>query len=324
MRLDLDLPDGVTGHYAFRVGVRSLGGYEVIEEECALSGLSLDTGPNAHFHVRATGSVTSAPIAPRAMNDRLYLVNASGLPEFRPAYDALTRMGFYNINPDKVRDVQTVDAGALLARDGSNMTTILTRMWEEHPEARRRIEEYLEAIVPGIHRVEVRTFGPRQMLEFMQRGGESGKASWRLPATSVSDGTLRALGVLTALFQRGYNLDSAITLVGIEEPEAALHPAATGILFDSLREASQHTQVIVTSHSPELLDNEEVSTDDILAVVFEDGRTKIGPVDEVSRSVLRDRLFSAGELLWQRHLLPDDEAVAAGTRARLFEDAESA
>jgi hypothetical protein len=80
----------------------------------------------------------------------------------------------------------------------------------------------------------------------------------------------------------------------------------------------------VTSHSPELLDNEEVSTDDILAVVFEDGRTKIGPVDEVSRSVLRDRLFSAGELLWQRHLLPDDEAVAAGTRARLFEDAESA
>jgi predicted ATPase len=235
MRLDLDLPDGVTGHYAFRVGVRSLGGYEVIEEECALSGLSLDTGPNAHFHVRATGSVTSAPIAPRAMNDRLYLVNASGLPEFRPAYDALTRMGFYNINPDKVRDVQTVDAGALLARDGSNMTTILTRMWEEHPEARRRIEEYLEAIVPGIHRVEVRTFGPRQMLEFMQRGGESGKASWRLPATSVSDGTLRALGVLTALFQRGYNLDSAITLVGIEEPEAALHPAATGILFDSLR-----------------------------------------------------------------------------------------
>ena len=44
--------------------------------------------------------------APAAATDRLYLVNASGLPEFRPVYEAFSRMGFYNLNPDRIRDLQ--------------------------------------------------------------------------------------------------------------------------------------------------------------------------------------------------------------------------
>ena len=43
--------------------------------------------------------------------------------------------------------------------------------------------------------------------------------------------------------------------MGIEEPELALHPAAAGVLIDSLREAADTAQVLVTSHSPDLLDD---------------------------------------------------------------------
>ncbi|HSU83211.1 MAG TPA: AAA family ATPase, partial [Thermoanaerobaculia bacterium] len=100
-----------------------------------------------------------------------------------------------------------------------------------------------------------------------------------------------------------------VPLVGIEEPEVALHPAAAGVLLDALMDASQHTQVLVTSHSPELLDNHQISADSILAVVANGGITSIAPLDGVGKSVLRDRLYTPGELLKLNQLSPDPEAL---------------
>lgn len=129
------------------------------------------------------------------------------------------------------------------------------------------------------------------------------KHPWRFLAQNMSDGTLRALGVLTALLQR--NADYAPTLIGIEEPETALHPAASAALREVLIQASQHTQILTTSHSPDLLDDRSIDANAILAVVSEGGETKIGPLDEASRTMLRDHLFSAGELLRMNQLAPD-------------------
>jgi hypothetical protein len=74
------------------------------------------------------------------------------------------------------------------------------------------------------------------------------------------------------------------------------------------READS-TQVLVTSHSPDLLDDKEVQEDCILAVISENGETQIGPLNEADRSLLRERLFPAGELLKQGPLTPDLEAI---------------
>ncbi len=93
-------------------------------------------------------------------------------------------------------------------------------------------------------------------------------------------------------------------LVGIE-PEVAFHPAAAGVLIDGLRDAAEQAQVLVTSHSPDLLDNGEISPDSIIAVVAEHGESRIGPLDDVGRAVLRDHLHTAGELLRMGHLAPD-------------------
>ena len=80
-----------------------------------------------------------------------------------------------------------------------------------------------------------------------------------------------------------------VPLVAIEEPEIALHPAAAGVLRDSLREASRTTQLLVTSHSPDLLDDHSIGSDSILAVTAEDGATEIGSVDDAGKTALRDR-----------------------------------
>jgi predicted ATPase len=111
----------------------------------------------------------------------------------------------------------------------------------------------------------------------------------------MSDGTLRALGVLTALFQG--NSDHSPSLIGIEEPETALHPAASAALREALVRAGERTQVLVTSHSPDLLDDVAIPADSLLVVVSEEGATRVAPVDGASRQAIRDHLYSAGELL---------------------------
>jgi len=213
-------------------------------------------------------------------------------------------MGFYSLSPEEIRELQSPDPGELLKRDGSNLSSVLEALASEHPTLKNRIEEYMARVVPGISRVETKTLGPKKTLEFRQQV-RGAKDPWRFLASSMSDGTLRALGVLVALFQ--FNGVSGRRLVGIEEPEIALHPAAAGILTDVLRDASERIQVLVTSHSPDLLDNQDIPDDSILAVVSEHGETRIGPLETHGRSVLHDHLYTAGELLRMNQLQPDPE-----------------
>ena len=121
----------------------------------------------------------------------------------------------------------------------------------------------------------------------------------------MSDGTLRALGILVALFQSAATKENPTPVIGIEEPESALHPAAAGVLCDALHVASEQTQVLVTSHSPDLLDDKSISADSILSVVNKNGVTSIGPVDEASRTSVREGLYTAGELLRMNQLEAD-------------------
>ena len=127
-------------------------------------------------------------------------------------------------------------------------------------------------------------------------------------AANMSDGTVRALGILVALFQTGNGTGVHVPLVGIEEPEIALHPAATGLLLDCLTEASRSTQVIVTSHSPDLLDDERVDAESLLSVYAEGGSTHIAHLNDAGRVAVKDRLYTAGELLRLDQMQPDPKA----------------
>ena len=292
------------GTYAFRVGAKPNGGFEVQHEKCVLG--------NESYEVRS-GEVVSSTVTspPAAAADRLYLVNASGLGAFRPAYDALSGMGFYNLNPDRIRELQSPDPGKLLVRDGSNIASVLDQLAAHAPREKLRIEEYLGKVVPGITGVDTRVVGPKETLEFRQPVAGA-KDPWRFFATNMSDGTLRAFGVLVAIFQSANG--NRVPLVAIEEPEIALHPAAAAVLRDSLRAASRTTQLIVTSHSPDLLDDESFDPDTLLAVASVDGGTAIGPLDEAGREALRGKLYTAGELLRMNQLTPDPIAHDATTK----------
>jgi predicted ATPase len=151
-----------------------------------------------------------------------------------------------------------------------------------------------------MHGVSRSDLGNWETPEFAQ-AVPGAKSPWRFQAQSVSDGTLRALGVLVSLFA---GTGSTLSTVGIEEPESALHPAAAGVLLDALRDASERRQVIVTSHSPDLLDRHDFDLSEIRAVRSIAGETKIGQLDEAGALALREDLYTPGELLRTDQLLP--------------------
>jgi hypothetical protein len=113
-------------------------------------------------------------------------------------------MGFYNLNPDAIRDLQAPDSGNLLSRDGSNIASVVEKISKHNESNLTLIREHLSKIVPSVHDVERKTVGPRQTLEFRQDVAGS-RHPWRFLAAYMSDDTLRALGVLVALFQSGDN-----------------------------------------------------------------------------------------------------------------------
>ena len=205
-------------------------------------------------------------------------------------------MGFYNLNPMVIAEPQPPQSADLLNDDGSNTAAVLAELAAHTPERKQRIEQFLQAVVPGVVGVNRVGIGRQETLEFRQR--VKGAADpWRFSAHTMSDGTLRALGLLVALFQRGSEPWEWLPLIGIEEPELALHPAATEVLLDALREASRHTQVLVTSHSPDLLDHKDIKAGELIAVDSRDGNTVIGQPGAAAVSALRDQLYTAGELL---------------------------
>ncbi len=307
LRFDFSLPSGQHGHYSFRVGAKPAGAYEVQSEECSVDDAHFLRPPH-YFHIQS-GKLVKASFAPApaTLPDRLFLVAASGIPEFRPVFDALSRIEIYNLNPREIASMQKPDPGDILRRDGSNAASVLQQF---SPEAHERVRINLSRIVPGVSDAEAKTLGSQETIEFRQTVKGQGHP-WRFLAGAMSDGTLRGFGILLAVFQAASSRSGSLPplLIGLEEPEMALHPAAASVLLSALREGAKHCQILVTSHSPDLLDNSDIPTEALLAVDNQDGLTRIGPIDDAGRNVLRDKLFTPGELLRQNQLTPDHATI---------------
>jgi predicted ATPase len=317
--LEISLPEQQIATYGIVIKAFSRGGFRIGTE---LLDVRSESGTEIGHYMVEKGQISESSIEnpPPTQPDRLYLVSASGLPEFRAVYDALSSMSFYNLNPDSIKALQKPDSGDLLLRDGGNLASVVARLNAEQPRALDRIMQYVSAIVPDLMTVERVALGPLETLRFQQKAPGSDRTSQYF-AWSMSDGTLRALGSIVAASQFVGGKTPG-TLVGIEEPETALHPAAAGALMDALREASLDTQIVITSHSPDLLDQVDMETDRLLAVAAENGVTKIASLDKASLSAIQDHLYTPGELLRMDQLEPDHEDIARQASLPIIEDWE--
>jgi predicted ATPase len=215
-------------------------------------------------------------------------------------------MRVYSIEPAKLREMQDPDSGIALRPDGSNAASVLQELLrgEQADEIRREINSLLGTIVPETMSVAPKRHGNKLSMSFSQEWGE--KKRLNFDAFSMSDGTLRSVGLIMAVFQR-----PSPTLLVIEEPEATIHPGALGAVLDLLRRAAKTMQVIVTTHSPELLDARWITDDNLRIVSWREGASHLLRPSEATRVAMQQHLMGAGELLRSNALHP--EPLFAGT-----------
>jgi predicted ATPase len=278
-------------------------------------------GSDIYFDRHMASCHSSASLLPPLDGQHLSLVALAGLQEFRPLYEALCNMNFYHIQPEMIRGLHNPQDGSVLKLHGENLGNVITRLQAEQPESKARILSYLQAIVPEIHDVTLEKLRSWENLAFWMKRYENWPsevltnmiAKERLgpmatfTAQDMSDGTLRALAILCALFQT--TAQHPLTLIAIEEPETGLHPAACAVLREAILEASHTAQIMVTSHSQELLNDASIEPDTLLVVELRHGASQIATIDQASREMLQQKLFYAGELLGMKQLA--GQAVAA-------------
>lgn len=314
IRLDYTVAEG-SGYFAVAIAQATDGAYQVKREECLI-----ENGEDSRFYAVEGGRIRKATFSypPPASDKMLYLVRAASVLEFTPVYEALSQMKFYRLNPERMRRTRSSGSDSLLRSDGSNVASVLGTLAKRSPEAKERLDWYLQAVVPGVVSVDKQSLGSEERLMFRQVVRE-GKRYRRFDGSSMSDGTLRTVGVLVALLQNAAGDGAHRRLVGIEEPEMALHPAALEMFMDILREGADDSQVVVTTHSSDMLDHPDTPISSLLPMTATDGLAQIGRVDDVGRSAVERGDFTAGDLLRMRQLRPDPAVASSSpTRIALF------
>jgi predicted ATPase len=221
---------------------------------------------------------------------------------FRDLMLALRGMSFHALDPTVMRVVAHNSEGTSLGRSGERLGDVLRVLAEGFPAAKQRIDDYLAAIVPGALGIDQLSVADYSTVQLRMADDATGRVV-RFDADAMSDGTLRAAGLLAALFQPD-SLVGYETLICVDEPELGLHPAAAGMLFDALTEASQHVQVVVATQSGDLLDRKDFDVSWSRIVEMQDGLTAISEVDDGVREVVARKLATVGELLRANQLTP--------------------
>ena len=176
-----------------------------------------------------------------------------------------------------------------LQEDGKNLALVLYRFQSE--PVKRRVLDALHKFYEGITDFYVKIDDSSSTVQlFLQEGDVV------IPATRLSDGTLRYLCLLAVLCH-----PQPPPLICIEEPELGLHPDILPTVSKLLLEASERSQLIVTTHSDMLVDALTNEWWSIVVCEKRDGQTVMRRLDEEKMAAwLEDyrlgELWSSGEI----------------------------
>jgi predicted ATPase len=299
--------DSWRASYEFTLAAAPRGTYKVAQERVEWR----DIGQEAQelLHVRNGRLVNVLPgLAPAVFEDELTLPSIAAHKRFKPLTDALRSMRIYSIYPRELAAPQPVGKTPPLDDAGSNWAAVLRSLsTDRHDE----LVVAVSKVLPDVVNIGTEITGGYHTVYFAHRL-PTGQVR-HFDASQESDGTLRLVALLTALLQ-----NDPPALIGIEEPELTVNPGLLPLMLDFIREASLSSPVVVTSHSPDLLDL--VDPDEVRVVERRDGITTAGPMDVTQQEVVRASLMGPGGLLRsggisrhgsQRNLLDDvvDEDV---------------
>jgi predicted ATPase len=181
-----------------------------------------------------------------------------------------------------LRREQSAHGRSDVLRDGGeNLPLVLSRI---RSRVRNELIESLRKFYEGIEDIQLTVGGGNVLLFLVESGGRE------IPATRLSDGTLRYLSLLAVL------LDPAPgPLVAIEEPELGLHPDIVPHIAELLVQASKRTQLVVTTHSRMLVDALSDRASSIVTCTKENGESHLERLDGTALNAWLQK-YSLGEL----------------------------
>lgn len=175
----------------------------------------------------------------------LLAVNALGQFADHPRVAALRQFitGWHvsYLSADSARGQPEAGPQEQLSKTGDNLANVIQYLDEQDPARLEHIFEVLRQRVPRIEKVLADTMPDGRLLLQIK----DAPFSHPVLARFASDGTLKMLAYLVLL-----NDPNPPPFIGIEKPENFLHPRLLGELAEECRTASEHTQLLVTTHSP--------------------------------------------------------------------------
>lgn len=251
---------------------------------------------------KANGIEAHPPIASAPDSTGSAMVAARQLRPFA-GVSALHNVRRYRLSTESMRQPQLSSEESRLRESGDNIAAAILAIRAEGKIS--RIVEPMAKIVAGLTDIYVDQVGRYLALKFRQ-AQEDSEAVADFNATEMSEGALRALGIIVATRQMARD-----ELLVIEEPEVSIHVGAANLLFEILKEASGRGAVLVTTHSADLLD--AARDEEILVCEHSSGSTRIGPLSVAQRKVVREGLFSVAELMRSEPLRIEPSSLEDGS-----------
>jgi len=181
------------------------------------------------------------------------MLPASLLSGFPPSfYDE--SIAIYDFSPKLAKQAVPISSHLALSEDGANLPLIVQQILRS-PRGRDRLLRLLQMVLPYIKQLSVTT-GQHVSLQMQETYFDKRT----LPAALLSDGTVEVVALIVAMFFSPFNPQLLI----IEEPDRNLHPGVMSALMALFREAAENTQLLITTHNPELVRQADVS--DLLLV----------------------------------------------------------
>lgn len=261
--------DGRAGSYTVTLGHDATDSLYVREEVAAVA-----------IDADRTASTSLASDEPEA---RLLLLGSRPDEDAaRDAFQCVSRIGLLHVHDTSERSALRQNGHVAdtthLRPDGGNLAAVLyhlaTSAASDARASWRRIESLMQRVAPYVKTLEPELLTPEAPESSSVRLRWTDQRDYRFDVADLSDGTLRALALFTALAQPASSLPAFLC---IDEPELGLHPAAINLLVELIRSVSDRCQVMLATQSPALLDH--FAPEEVVVVEQHDGETSLRRLD---------------------------------------------